>query len=445
MTTNRLNPVAWTEGMFLRPQHFQHQDLFVEQQLHYRLGIVDPFHWGVRVLEIDDEALSDHRISITRLEAVLPGGVLLQHPGNAVVETREFDPSTERIDVYVGVRHWSTGEANSAPDAENRPDTRFVLRSHLVHDRQSGGNEAEVTLAHPNVRVFLSGETNALELHESIRVAQVMATGELSRPFALNPAAAPPLLAVEAWPPLYDEVAKIVNQMAGKIRVVVGRTQTLSTGDLPRYWMRYTLARLTPVLRHQLSCGFTRPFELYKALLEAASALSAFQSTEAVELPTYDHDDLMGCFQRVIAHIDLHLGEAVPTRFTELKLDWRPADRIYVTDALNATLVDPRNQVYLAVKAPMDSQELSKWVVEQGKASSANGIKALALLAVEGLRIEHLPAAPTEIASHGGFEYFRVETHSAQWNKVREEFSFGLSLGRLEDADARLYVVAPEG
>jgi predicted component of type VI protein secretion system len=84
-------------------------------------------------------------------------------------------------------------------------------------------------------------------------------------------------------------------------------------------------------------------------------------------------------------------------------------------------------------------------VVDQGKASSATGIKALALLAVEGLRIEHLAAAPTEIAAAGGFQYFRVETRSAQWNKVRDEFSFGLSLGKLEDADARLYVVTPEG
>ncbi|MBK7949154.1 MAG: type VI secretion system baseplate subunit TssK [Deltaproteobacteria bacterium] len=74
-------------------------------------------------------------------------------------------------------------------------------------------------------------------------------------------------------------------------------------------------------MRHQLATGFTRPFDLYTALLEAASALSAFQVTGAVELPSYDHDDPMTCFQKVIDHIDLHLGEAVPTRFTEIKLE----------------------------------------------------------------------------------------------------------------------------
>ena len=277
--TNRLNSVAWMEGMFLRPHHFQQHDLYQEEKLHYHLRAVDPFHWGVREFEIDEEALSDNRISITRLDAVLPAGTLIRHPGNAIVESREFDPKSERIDVFVGIRHWSPSEANSVAEGSKAADTRFVQRAHRVPDLQRGGFEAELTLAHPNVRVFLSGDENLLELHESIRIGQIIATGESSRPFALNPQSAPPLLAVEAWPPLYQEVAKIVNQMAGRIRVVVGRTTTLSTADLPRYWMRYTLARLTPVLRHQLATGFTRPFELYLALLEAASALSAFQTT----------------------------------------------------------------------------------------------------------------------------------------------------------------------
>ncbi|MBK7949153.1 MAG: type VI secretion system baseplate subunit TssK [Deltaproteobacteria bacterium] len=124
---------------------------------------------------------------------------------------------------------------------------------------------------------------------------------------------------------------------------------------------------------------------------------------------------------------------------------WQPSERIYATAELNSTLADSRNMVYLAIKARMDSKELTAWVVEKGKAGSAKGVKSLTLLNVEGLRLEHLSGAPTEIAGGAGFEYFRVSTHGAQWNKVREEFAFGLSLGKLEDADARLFVVTPEG
>lgn len=443
--SQRLNPIAWMEGMFLRPHHFQHHDLYHEALLHYHLRAIDPFHWGVRELKIDQEALSDHRISITNLDAVLPGGTLIRSPGNAVVETREFDPTADRIDIFVGVRHWSPGDANSSSGGETASKHRYELRTHTVPDLQRGGYEADLTLAHPNVRVFTTGEENLLELHDSIRIGQIIATGEQSRPFDLNPRVSPPLLAAEAWPPLFDQVAQIANQMAARIRVVVGRTTTLSTNDLPKYWTRYTLSRLTPVLRHHISTGCSRPFDLYTSLLEAASALSTFQTTEAIELPAYDHNDPMPCFESVIQTIGSHLEGEVPDRFTAVPLAWQAAEHIYATDKLNTQLVDPRNAVFLGIKAQMDAKELAKWVVDQGKAGSQKGVKTLTLLNVEGLRIEHLPGAPTDIESLVGFEYFKVDTNGAQWNKVREEFSFGVSLGRLEGADVRLYVVTPEG
>ena len=41
MADKPTNPIAWTEGMFLRPQHLQHQDQFVEGRLHDAIRTVD--------------------------------------------------------------------------------------------------------------------------------------------------------------------------------------------------------------------------------------------------------------------------------------------------------------------------------------------------------------------------------------------------------------------
>ncbi len=445
MSTNRLNPVAWTEGMFLRPQHLQHQELFAAERLRYHLDALDPFHWGVRELELDEEALSDHQIVILRLDAVLPGGAILRHPGNAFVETREFDPSVERLDVHVGIRHISTTQANTAPSGNGARDARYLVETHDLPDFNRSGADSPVELVHPNVRVLVTGEEHALELHESFKIAEIVATGELKRPFALSPTYAPPLLAVQASGLLTDDVVKIVNQIASKVRVVAGRTTTIAIADLPRMWMRYTLARMTPVLRHLLATGATRPFELYTALIETAGALASFQLAEPAELPRYDHDDLYGCFQRLIDFIDVQLGETLPSRFTELKMSFDAKEKAYLTTELNTELVDPRSLYYLAVKAPLDSEELNQWVVDHGKAGSRTGVKTLVMLNVEGLRLEHLPGAPTEIAAPAGFEFYKVEPHGAQWSKVKEDFSFALSLGKLENAEIRLYVVTTQG
>ena len=42
--------VLWTEGLFLRPQHFQQQDRYHEHNLSARVGRITPYPWGVTAL-----------------------------------------------------------------------------------------------------------------------------------------------------------------------------------------------------------------------------------------------------------------------------------------------------------------------------------------------------------------------------------------------------------
>jgi type VI secretion system protein ImpJ len=445
MTVRRFNPVVWSEGMFLRPHHLQQRDVFEEERLRYHLHAVDPFHWGVRELVLDDEALSDHRLAIQRLDAVMPGGTVIRYPTSAVLAPQEFDPKVERLEVHLGLRHVSPSDANVAPAGNGAATVRNLVRAEELPDLNRGGYEMSVDLAFPNLRLFFSADDPELELYESFKLAEIHATGELARPFALAPTYCPPLLRMQACPPLYEEIEKIVSQIAAKVRVVAGRTTTVAIADLPRMWMRYTLARVTPVLRHLLSTGETHPFDLYTALVETAGALSAFKRDDALEVPIYDHQDLYGCFHGLIRLIDAALQEAVPTRFRELPMPWDPQRRCYATSELNVQLVDPRNLYYLAVRAGMDAKELAALVVDHGKAGSRTAVATMVLLNVKGLRLEHMPAAPTEIAARAGYEHFKIDPHGNNWNKVREEFSFALNLAKLENADVRLYVVTSEG
>ena len=444
MSVNRLNPVAWSEGMFLRPQHLQHQALFSDECLLYHLRTIQPFHWGVRELLIDEEALSNHKFVVLRLDAVLPRGTITRYPGNVVLQEREFDPAIEKLDVSLGLRDLSATEPNAAPADDGPRRARYLLRSEDLPDLNRGGYEAPIELAYPNLRLFFTGEENELEGHESFKLAEVKATGELKRPFALSDSYVPPLLALESSPLLFDEITQIASQIAAKVRVVAGRTATLAIADLPRMWMRYTLARMTPVLRHRLSTGQSQPFDVYSALVDCAGALAAFSHPEPVELPLYDHTDLYRCFHELIHFIDVELGESVPTRFTRLDMPFEDLRKTYVTDQVSLEQADPRNVFYLAVKAAIDARELTDMVVNHGKASSSSGVTPLVMLNVAGLRIESLPGAPTEIAAETGFQYFRVEPHGKEWTKVREEGSFALSLGKLEEATVRLYVVRPQ-
>jgi type VI secretion system protein ImpJ len=448
MSQGRLNTIAWSEGMFLRPHHLQHDDQWSAARLNHHLRSIDPFHWGVRTFELDEDALSDHRIVVLHLDAVLPGGHIVRYPnGNAVVQSREFNPQIQKLGVYLGIRNLRATEPNTAHEGEDAREARTVVRSEELPDLDRGGFTAPVEVADWNVRMLFDGEQEDLELHETFRLGEVIATGELSAPFALSPRCAPPLLALQGYPPLHDEVAKIVSQIAAKVRVVAGRTETMSTLDLPRMWMRYTLARMTPVLRHLLSTGETRPFDLYTALIETAGALAAFRSSEAVELPLYRHEDLYACFHELIVFLDAQLEETLPVRFREIDLPFDSGRKHYSTTQLNTETADPRNAFFLGVKAPpnITKDELVTLLHEQAKASSIAGVKTLEMLNRAGLKLEKMAGAPTEIAARAGYEYFKIDSGGPQWKRVKEEFTFAISVGKLENAELRLYVVLPEG
>lgn len=436
------NPVAWLEGMFMLPQHMQQHDEYVEGRLRDQLRSLDPFHWGVRLLEVNEEALSDHRFEVQRLEAITPGGTLLSYPGNCTLEMREFDPAAEAVDVWVAVRRPSPIEPNSAVDGGSARDVRYRVRSKQVPDLNRGGVEAAVDFLVPNGRLFLSGQELDLEQHDSFRLARVVATGELKRPFGLARDYTAPLLALQAFAPLDEELQRVVSQLGARIRVIAGRMTTIAVADLPRMWMRYTLARMTPVLRHLLSTGATRPFDMYTALVEVAGALAAFSRTEPLEPPRYDHENLYRCFHDLIQFIDEQLEEVVPHRFTELQMNF---DReAYTTRELSLELADARNAFFIGIKAAIDTEELARLVSESAKCAARDELKGITMMNVAGLRLERLPAAPTEIAARVGFEYWKLEPHGRYWNRVRSDGTLGLSLGRLEGAEVRLYIVGTE-
>src|SRR5690349_20530986 len=55
----RLQPVIWTKGTLLNPQHLQMQDRFLESNLEFQLNSLAFRPWGFSRLQIDQEALSN--------------------------------------------------------------------------------------------------------------------------------------------------------------------------------------------------------------------------------------------------------------------------------------------------------------------------------------------------------------------------------------------------
>src|SRR5437764_6931950 len=108
--------VHWHEGMFLRPQHFQ-----TAERSWSRLARDDAkwdhhYNWGLRSIELDEEALANYRCVVRSLEARLRDGTLLVVSPDDPLPPLSLRGAFEQhssVTLYVGVPLFNLSRPNA--------------------------------------------------------------------------------------------------------------------------------------------------------------------------------------------------------------------------------------------------------------------------------------------------------------------------------------------
>src|ERR1700761_2570397 len=90
------NKVLWSEGLFLRPQHFQQQSRFIERFLETRCNALHPHSWGAVELEIERDLLAIGKFGLRRMTGVFADGTPFRMPDD--------EPLPEPLDIAGNVR-----------------------------------------------------------------------------------------------------------------------------------------------------------------------------------------------------------------------------------------------------------------------------------------------------------------------------------------------------
>src|SRR5260221_2391882 len=75
------NRVVWQEGMFLRAQHFQQQDRWLEALVRTRTAPLRPHPWGIVEMAIDRELLATGRFALSSAIGMFEDGTPFAIPG----------------------------------------------------------------------------------------------------------------------------------------------------------------------------------------------------------------------------------------------------------------------------------------------------------------------------------------------------------------------------
>src|ERR1035438_652078 len=104
----RLQPVIWTKGTLLSPQHLQIQDRFLENLLQFQLDSLAFRPWGFRTLTISQESLAAGAFSLAAASGILPDGLLFDIPASDAAPPLKqladcFDADQQSLDIYLAV------------------------------------------------------------------------------------------------------------------------------------------------------------------------------------------------------------------------------------------------------------------------------------------------------------------------------------------------------
>lgn len=431
-------PVHWSEGLFLRPHHFQAADRYSTETLQTSEQWDHQYHYGLRKLELSEEAIANYQVQVNVCHARMQDGALISlDPGQEPdrVDLKEAFAGESVVRVFLAVPKLKMGNVNVAVGTDSGKP-RYIEQKQSIQDESLGGNDQEIQLRDLNVRLLLS--TDDLAGYDVLPIAQIQRAGEKEATPQVDDNYFPPVLAIDAWPPLGRDVVRAIYDIIGKkIEVlseqVINRGITLVSqepGDLDRLLMLSVLNEAYSTLRVLAFAFGVHPLPAYTELCRIVGQLSIFGADRRPpEIPHYDHDDLARIFRYVKERIEALLerirdyeyeqrffvGEGTGMSAT-IESKWLGADWQWFVGVMRGSLSE---QDCLKLLSPGELD----W-----KLGSARQVDALFEYGAEGLHLTPLAQAPRALPPGRDWIYYEVSRENAAWKDVLETETLAMRL-----------------
>jgi type VI secretion system protein ImpJ len=325
-------PIQWSEGMLLSPQHLQQNDIYWQERLRHALACVQPNYWGLIDLAINAAELVNGTLLVERLHCVMPDGLVVQHPRSGDKPLRldlkalKWEAGKDRrIHVAVPLR---TEGAASATSAIQRYGS---VPGALEVDENTGEDRVEIGRMRPRIELRAADAVTAK--YASFPLVEVR-RGQ-NGAFALT-AFHPPMLRVSASAFLGEErglqgwLVSLTRQARERAQELSLESEGESAGEAARGERAAPDARRRQLAVHHATKSLppfellvrspcTHPSDLYLGLAHLVGQVGAIgEDAVPPAMEPYRHDDCLPGFRAAL--------EFVETRLEQLALafEWLP-------------------------------------------------------------------------------------------------------------------------
>ncbi|MCS6180330.1 type VI secretion system baseplate subunit TssK [Shewanella baltica] len=425
---SHFSKIAWTEGTFLRPQHFQQQERYFSNMQQKCNAMLSIFPWGVSELEIDDKATKFSQFGITSLQGILPDGTLLELPMNDLIPSViEIPKSCREQQVFLCLAFEKVNSVDIAT-ADSTTITRYQFSDQLVSDNTLSEESAEL-LQVAQLRLLLKLESEDRGGYIAMPIAKIKEVSEHGE-IKLDKKFIPPTINIQRNGELkgfIQETLGMLRQRAEALAARISRGQG-NANSIADFLMLQVLNRYEPIFQHIKQSDGQHPEYLYQHAITMLGELATFTSRDkrAPEFPQYNHTDLATVFGNLSVILNQTLSVVLEQTAIALPIE-QAKFGIMVSPLTDKTLLEYA-QFVLAVSADLPADDVRKHLPARLKIGPVEHIRELVNNQLPGIAVTGLPVAPRQVPYHAGFHYFQLDKSGIYWEKLSNSGGLALHL-----------------
>ena len=440
--TERGKPI-WSQGMFMRPQHFQQQERYWESFINDRGAGQSGYGWGLRRLEIDHAALELGRFEVVRFDATLPDGTPLGAPGIAnLPPPRAFDAQAQGMRVMLALPNRCRDAAEVSPAEAPGADRRW--RSHPVSLRDTTSEAdtyCEVQVGRLAPVLVLEGEpVDAYETVPIARIETASCTG-----ITLDESYLPPVTNCRNHPGYMRTLRDVHALLHRRARIMAEQVDCngpTDLSDIVDLLLLQTINRHEAAFAHMMQLVHLSPERAYAATVELAGELSThLPERRAKPAPEYVHADSGPGWRQLLRTLTSAFDQIVDRHGVELPLERQPNGALVASVDDHGLLESGRFIVVVRTGAAREST--AERIERRVKVCSMASLREIVALQLSGIPCDVVPVVPRGLPYYPDAVYLEVDRTATLWGEVRSSGTLAIYImgGGASSVDLRLWAL----
>ena len=435
--------VAWREGLFLRPQHFQQQDRFVDALIRARTQSLRPYPWGLVDLKVNQDLGALGKFGVERCIGLLMDGQPFSAPEDQTPPDPLDVPADARdVIVYLTLPARQAGAVEFQNRDRAGEAVRYVVDEEEVTDAFSDERTREpIETASPNLQFGITRDQTYGRICIGLARIREVQNGRL----IFDERYIPPCLDLRASPRLAGFLTDIVGRAEQRANELALRAVEATDGGaetFASFLLLQAINRWLPQLVHLSSLPALHPERLYEVFVSMAGELSTLVRADRKPppFPAYDHEALQATYEPVIDALQAALSAVYDRSAIQLPLELG-GPGAYLSRITDHSLYQT-GFFYLAVNAAASLDEIRGRFPAMAKIGAVQKMRQIVDSALPGVPLRHAPTPPPQLRVLPGYVYFELDRSAPDWRDFASAPALGLHVaGDWPDLKLELWCV----